>query len=120
MLPSASAVDSTMVSPLGSTGEATSIGEACSGSILAQTASACAFDSSIARGPFTKSGSELYQSWSARESFLASPRKGQYFGLRGPKPASVCPGAHLGTQASRILSITFAPQACEGGGVSLS
>ena len=39
-------------------------------------------------------------------------------GLRGPSDARDSPGAHVGMHASRIFSISFAAQACDGGGNS--
>jgi hypothetical protein len=50
---------------------------------------------------------------------LAEP-VGESSGLFGPSDASVWPGAQVGAQTWRMLSITFAPHACDGGGNSIS
>src|ERR1700751_5967597 len=117
-LPSLSAVDSTMVSPLRAAPLAAPVDEACRGSNPAHSEAACAVESSCPSGTLTKSGSALYRNRSAKASFLASMSRCQYCGLLGPSSARVFPGAHFGTHSCRMLNISFAAQACEGGGSS--
>src|SRR5229473_7290219 len=118
ILPSLSAVDRTMVSPRSFPGPRGPVLEACSGSTWPHSDAAYDFARSFLSGTSTNCGSALYRYRSRYASFLASTKKCQYGARAGPKLASVWPGAHSGTQASRMLSISSAAQACDGGGSS--
>src|SRR6202166_3807735 len=118
MLPSLSAVDRTMVSPRSFPGPRSPVLDACWGSTWPHSEAAYDFDSSFLSGTSAKFGSALYRYRSRYASFLASTRKCQYGARAGPTLARVWPGAHSGTQASRMLSISSAAHACDGGGSS--
>src|SRR6202044_2130539 len=118
MFPSASAAESTMVSPGADIFAGAAGVDARDGFTLPHNDAAYSRESSLASGTLTKFGSALNWNRSAYASFLASTNKCQYFGFLGPREANVSPGAHCGRQAWSTLSISFAAQACEGGGNS--
>src|ERR1700678_835368 len=118
MFPSLSAVESTMVPPGREKSPAAPGVDACRASTLPHNDAACASDSSLASGTAENFGSALYRYRSPYASFFASTKKCQYCGLDGPSEANVAPAAHCGTQACRILSISLAAHACDGGGNS--
>src|SRR5579863_2134683 len=99
MFPSASAAESTMVSPGGEKFAGAAGADARNGLTLPTNDAAYSGESSLASGTLTKFGSALNWNRSAYASFLASTNKCQYLGFLGPREANVSPGAHCGTQA---------------------
>src|ERR1700730_10868261 len=118
ILPSLSAVDRTMVSPKSLPGPRGPVRDACSGSTWPHSDAGYDFARSFLSRTSAKWSSGLYRYRSRYASFLAATKKCQYAARAGPTLASVWPGAHSGTQASRMLSISSAAQACDGGGSS--
>ena len=104
------------MSPAPSTSPAGADADARFGSTRPHSDCAYGFDRSLSSGTVLKFGSALYLKRSLYASFFASTTKCQYFGLAGPRVASVWPGAHTGTQLSRMLSISSVAQVCAGGG----